>query len=89
MSAPALSRLSIAQLTSRNAAMSRCLRLAAMAAKSDIPVLILGRTGTGKTLLARAIHNSSARARQPFVSFNASAMQRIAPNPCGCGSVMR
>ena len=42
--------------------MRRCLQLAALAAKSDIPVLILGRTGTGKTLLAQAIHNSSARA---------------------------
>ena len=37
-------------------------------------MLILGRTGTGKTLLAQAIHNSSARAKGAFVSFNASAM---------------
>src|SRR5437588_7366539 len=54
--------------------MSRCLRLAALAAKSDVPVVLLGETGTGKTLLARAIHNSSVRAERPFVSFNASAM---------------
>jgi transcriptional regulator with PAS, ATPase and Fis domain len=54
--------------------MRRCLKLAALAAKSDVPVLILGRTGTGKTLLAQAIHNSSARAKGAFVSFNASAM---------------
>ena len=45
-----------------------------MACKSDVPVVLLGETGTGKTLLAHAIHNSSLRARQPFVSFNASAM---------------
>ncbi len=37
-------------------------------------MVLLGETGTGKTLLAHAIHNSSARAAQPFVSFNASAM---------------
>ena len=54
--------------------MARCLRLAALAAKSDVPVVLLGETGTGKTLLAHAIHNSSARAAQAFVSFNASAM---------------
>lgn len=55
-------------------AMERCLKLAALAAQSDVPILILGETGTGKTLLAQAIHNSSPRARGRFVSFNASAM---------------
>ena len=74
MTAPAFSSLKIERLTSGNAAMRRCLELAALAAKSDIPVLILGRTGTGKTLLAQAIHNSSPRAKGAFVSFNASAM---------------
>jgi two-component system, NtrC family, response regulator AtoC len=62
------------EVTSKNAAMRRCLKLAGLAATSGIPVLILGRTGTGKTLLAQAIHNSSSRARGPFISFNASAM---------------
>ena len=74
MTAPALSNLKVEHLTSANAVMRRCLQLAALAAKSDIPVLILGRTGTGKTLLAQAIHNSSVRAKGAFVSFNASAM---------------
>jgi len=54
--------------------MSRCLQLAALAAKSDVPVVLLGETGTGKTLLAHAIHNSSTRAGQPFIAFNASAI---------------
>src|SRR6201987_1133169 len=68
------SRLRIEDLTTSNEAMARCLRLAALASKSDVPVVLLGETGTGKTLLARAIHNSSARAGRAFVSFNASAM---------------
>jgi transcriptional regulator with PAS, ATPase and Fis domain len=54
--------------------MERCLQLAALAAKSDVPVVLLGETGTGKTLLAHAIHNSSARAARPFIAFNASAI---------------
>jgi transcriptional regulator with PAS, ATPase and Fis domain len=54
--------------------MARCLQLATLAAKSDVPVVLLGETGTGKTLLAQAIHNSSARANQPFIAFNASAI---------------
>jgi DNA-binding NtrC family response regulator len=69
-----LAHLRLEGLSSRNEKMARCLKLAALAASSDVPVLILGETGTGKTLLARAIHNSSARARGPFISFNASAI---------------
>src|SRR5246127_2402467 len=69
-----LSRLRVQDLTTSNAAMARCLRLALLAAKSDVPVVLLGETGTGKTLLAHAIHNSSTRAQEAFVSFNASAM---------------
>src|SRR5947209_1420336 len=69
-----LSRLRIEDLTTSNDAMARCLQLAALAAKSEVPVVLLGETGTGKTLLAHAIHNSSIRAGKPFVSFNASAM---------------
>lgn len=66
--------LSLDDLTTRNPAMQRCLALAREAARSDIPILLLGETGTGKTLLAGAIHQSSRRARGEFVSFNASAM---------------
>src|SRR2546427_12865121 len=69
-----LSRLRIEDLTTSNEAMARCLQLAALAAKTDVPVVLLGETGTGKTLLAHAIHNSSARAKGPFIAFNASAM---------------
>jgi len=40
----------------------------------DIPVMILGETGTGKDLLAQAVHNDSARARQPFVPVNCASI---------------
>src|SRR5437868_10648876 len=68
------SKLRIEDLTTSNQAMARCLQLAALAAKSDVAVVLLGETGTGKTLLAHAVHNSSARAPGPLVAFNASAM---------------
>ncbi len=73
MQAP-LTTLRVEDISTTNEAMARCLRLAALAASSDVPVVLLGETGTGKTLLAHAIHNSSAREKGPFISFNASAM---------------
>lgn len=68
------SKLRLEDLTTGNAAMARCLQLAVLAANSDVPVVLLGETGTGKTLLAHAIHNSSTRAGHPFIAFNASAI---------------
>ena len=59
---------------SADAPMIRCLELAQIAAQTDLPILILGESGAGKTLLARAIHNSSNRAKSPFVAFNAAAL---------------
>jgi two-component system, NtrC family, response regulator AtoC len=42
---------------------------------SNVPVLVLGETGTGKELVARAIHELSNRSGNPFVAINASSLQ--------------
>jgi transcriptional regulator with PAS, ATPase and Fis domain len=54
--------------------MATCLGLARIAARTELPILILGETGTGKTLLARAVHNSSRRSVHPFIAFNSAAL---------------
>ncbi len=54
--------------------MVRVYKLIAYAARSRSNVLIEGETGTGKELVARAIHNHSGRADQPFIAVNCSAL---------------
>ncbi len=49
-------------------------RQARRAAQTSSPVLLLGETGTGKELLAHAIHAASARSRGPFISVNIAAV---------------
>lgn len=54
--------------------MRQVVRLGQRAAKSNIPVLILGESGVGKELIARAIHGASARTGKPMITVNCGAL---------------
>ena len=62
------------QLASRNEEMQRCLDLAIAASETTASVLILGENGTGKNLIAQAVHNVSGRREAPCITVNCSAM---------------
>jgi DNA-binding NtrC family response regulator len=61
-------------LIGRTAPMLDVYKQIAYAADSSAPVLISGESGVGKELVARAVHNHSARAREPFVAINCGAL---------------
>ena len=57
-----------------SAAFLQVIQIARKIARSNSTVLLLGETGTGKELLAQAIHNASPRRREPFVGVNFAAI---------------
>jgi len=61
-------------LLGESAAMREVFRLIGRVAASDLNVLITGETGTGKELVARALHEESARRDRPFVALNTAAI---------------
>ncbi|UVL59151.1 sigma 54-interacting transcriptional regulator [Pseudomonas sp. B21-032] len=67
-------KYSFAQFIGTSAASLEVKRRARRGASSDSPVLLLGETGTGKELLAHAIHAASPRAHKAFVSINSAAI---------------
>lgn len=62
------------KVQSKNPQMRGVLESASKVAKSNLNVVLLGQTGTGKEVLARAIHNMSDRADGPFVAVNCGAI---------------
>ncbi len=68
------SRHTFASFVGASAAASEVKRQARRAAQTSSPVLLLGETGTGKELLAHAIHGASARSAGPFISLNIAAV---------------
>ncbi len=68
------SRYTFASFVGRSEAAVDVKRQARRAAQTSSPVLLLGETGTGKELLAQAIHAASARAQGPFVGVNIAAV---------------
>ena len=64
-------------LVGRTPAMQALYRLVARVMNTDLPVLITGESGTGKSLIARAIHDFSDRRNMPFVVAQASDLQGV------------
>jgi transcriptional regulator of acetoin/glycerol metabolism len=65
---------SLAQLETGDPRMAALVATARRLRNRDIPLLILGETGTGKETLARAIHADSSRAAQPFVAVHCASL---------------
>ncbi len=61
-------------IISKNERMHRIFNLLPLVAQSDSSVLILGASGTGKELLAKAIHHQSNRRDKPFIAVNCAAL---------------
>src|SRR5664279_2380730 len=62
------------EILGRSDALKRVLRQVEMVARTDASVLVLGESGTGKELIARAIHQRSARAHKPLVKVNCGSI---------------
>jgi two-component system response regulator HydG len=67
-------RLAPRNIVSRSRSMAAVLDVIRRVADSTVPVLITGETGTGKSLVARAIHEEGQRAKGRFVSVNCAAL---------------
>ena len=65
------------QIVGRSAQMEHLLRIMPAVAQSDTTVLLTGESGTGKDLLAEALHRASPRARESFVRVNATPMPEV------------
>src|SRR5882762_457674 len=64
-------------IVGNSAALRGVLGMVRVVASTDATVLINGETGTGKELIAQAIHNCSKRSNGPFVKVNCAASTRV------------
>lgn len=67
-------RYRLENIVGRSPALARAMREAMLAAPLDVNVLLTGESGTGKSLLAQAIHANSPRAGRPFIEINCGAL---------------
>ena len=67
---------SFSDIIGESPALCEVIKTARKVAQSNATVLICGETGTGKELLASAIHNSSARSKKPFIAVNCGALSK-------------
>jgi formate hydrogenlyase transcriptional activator len=67
-------RAEVGEIVGESPALKTTLSLVSVVAPTDSSVLILGETGTGKELIARATHNLSGRSQKPFVKLNCAAI---------------
>jgi DNA-binding NtrC family response regulator len=74
LAADAAEPYAMSQLVGRDPAMIEIYKTIGAVARSRTPVLIRGETGTGKELIARAIHFNSADATEPFVAVNCTSI---------------
>jgi transcriptional regulator of acetoin/glycerol metabolism len=71
---PSGDRITFSDIVGRSPLLSKTLRIAQSYSQKDGNVLIQGETGTGKEMLARAIHSGSGRSAGPFVAVNCAAI---------------
>jgi len=69
-------RFTFDDLVGKNEKFLKCLEAGLKVSKSDSNVLLLGESGTGKDLLAQAIHNASVRSSQTYIAINCAAIPR-------------
>ena len=73
-SAPSVDEKWRESIVTRSPIMLRLLEQARMVAQSDVSLLINGQSGTGKEILAQAIHNASPRSKNAFIAINCGAL---------------
>lgn len=67
-------RPGLTEIAGKNPRLSRSLKMALKGMAHDLPVLLNGETGTGKEVVAHALHDAGARSNKPFVAVNCAAI---------------